>query len=79
MTQSIVSLAIKIVCEHEMLVLTKASRRLVDSDFRKFFGVNKQGALKARGVVCPKEPISTVSYEAVYITVKTSVISVARE
>ena len=66
MTQSIVSLAIKIVCEQEMLVLAKALSRLVDWDFEKFFGVNKQRALKACGVVCPKEPISIVSYEAVY-------------
>ena len=37
----------------------------MDSDFEKFFGVNEQRALKACGVVGPREPISTVSYEVV--------------
>ena len=65
MTQSIVSLAMEIVFEHEILVLDKVLSKLVDWDFEKFFGVNEQRALKVCDVVCPKELISTVSYEAV--------------
>ena len=54
----------KIVWEHEMLVFTKVLNKLVDWDFEKFLEWLKKGLWKL--IVWPREPISTVSYKAVW-------------